>query len=196
MDEEKDKNQSEDTEKVEETEEVEETESVEESEKPTPVAFSTPYYAKEKKKSGKLIYFLIVIIILLASGGYYIYSQYFTSGGEVKTSESPTPTPAPTETPAPALDKSEWSLEVLNGSGVSGAAKKIANQLTELGYTVVKTGNADKDTYTESQILVKDDLKDKIDLVIADLKDVIKIASVAGELKDSTASARIIIGKD
>ena len=44
--------------------------------------------------------------------------------------------------------------------------------------------------------IIKDDLKEKIDLVIADLKDVVKIASIGGELKDSTASARIILGKD
>lgn len=107
-------------------------------------------------------------------------------------SESPTPTPLPT----PQLIRSDWSFEVLNGSGVTGLAKKIADQLKEMGYQVIKIGNADKNDYPKTLISVREDLVDKIDLVIADLKDVIKIASVAGNLEEGTVSARIILGKD
>lgn len=94
------------------------------------------------------------------------------------------------------LVRSNWSFEVLNGLGVTGAAKELAEKLNALGYQVIKTGNADRDNYQETQILIKKGLEDKIDLVIADLKKTVRIASVGGELKDSTVSARIILGKE
>ena len=75
-------------------------------------------------------------------------------------------------------------------------AKKIAAKIQDLGYQVVKTGNSDKSDYSQTQVFVKKDVLDKVDLVIADLRDVIKIASVAGQLQEGTASVRIIIGKD
>lgn len=139
-------------------------------------------------------------MILLLAGGYFAKVRNVIQPTPVIT-PAPIPTPAPTS--QPVLNRSDWSLEILNGSGVTGAAKKLADKIQPLGYPVVKTGNADKDNYSRTQILVKKSLQDKVELIIADLKDIIKIASVAGDLpaggqglKDSTASARIIIGKD
>lgn len=152
------------------------------------------HFVTERKKSNRTLYIVILGVIVLTVVGAFIFNKKLIKGETVESSPSPSPTP--TQTPKPALNRADWSFEVLNGTGVTGAAKKIADKLKELGYQVIKTGNADKSDYEKTEILVKDDLKEKIDLVIADLKDVIKIASVAGELKDSTASARIILGKD
>lgn len=151
-------------------------------------------FVTERKKSKKTLYLIILVIIILTVVGAFIFNKKFSK--QATPTSTPTPVPTPTSTPKPALIRSDWSLEVLNGSGVSGLAKKAADKLKEMGYQVIKTGNADKDSYDKTQILVKKDLQDKVDLLIADLRDIIKIASVAGELKDSTASARIIIGKD
>lgn len=156
-------------------------------------------YDTPKRKSGmkKFIIWLAVIAVLALAAGWIATTVFKSGEGEVKiTQDSPSPVPVVTPPPEQKLERSEWSLEVLNGSGVSGLAKKVSDQLTSLGYQVIKVGNADKQNYEKSQIFVKDSLKDKLDLVIADIKDVIKIASVAGEIEDSTASARIIIGKD
>lgn len=144
------------------------------------------------KKPGKKILIIIVVLILLLTGGYFVVRR--TIQPAPVTTPASVPTPVPTS--RPVLNRSDWSLEILNGSGVTGAAKKIADKIQALGYPVTKTGNADKDNYSLSQILVKEKLQDQVELVIADLKDIIKIASVAGELKEGTASARIIIGKD
>lgn len=152
-------------------------------------------FVTERKKSKKTLYLVILGIIILTVVGVFTVKT-FMKAGTVEPSASPSSTPVTVETPKPMLNKSEISFEVLNGTGVSGLAKKIADQLKDLGYQIVKTGNADKSTYEKTQISVKSDLKDKVDLIIADLKDVIKIASIGGELKDSTASARIILGKD
>ena len=157
------------------------------------IAFYPP---PAKKKSKKTLYLVIILVLILVFIGFIFKHQIknLVTGGA-----KPTPTPTATLTPAPTpnpLNRSDWSLEVLNGTTTSGLAKKLADKLTILGYPVIKTGNADKQNYETTQILVKKELLDKIDLVAADLKDTVKIASVAGELKEGTASARIIIGKD
>lgn len=160
---------------------------------------NTAFAANSAKKSNSIwIIVVVIIILILAGGGFFFRHQIKSLFSPSTTNPTPTPT-AVTENPTPtpvALVKSDWSLEVVNGSGAGGLAKKIADKITALGYNVIKVGNADKSDYAQSEILVKKELLDKVDLVIADLKDVIKIASVGGELKDSTASARIIIGKD
>lgn len=149
------------------------------------------------KKSGKRLLLIIILVIILAGVGFYLVGQFKPFSGSPQPTSSALPTSTPSPTPAqPILDRSKWSFEVLNGSGVTGQAKKVADKMQALGYPVIKTGNADKDNYPKTQILAKADLLSKIDLVIADLKDTIKIASAAGELREGTASARIIIGKD
>lgn len=155
-----------------------------------------PDISLQKKGSKKPLMILILIILALVVLGVIFRHKI---NGFIKGEPTPTPTPSATLEPSPTpspLVRSDWSFEVLNGSGVTGQAKKLADKLKELGYPVVKSGNADKDTYSVTEIFVKPELKDKIDAVIVDLKDVIKIASIAGDLKEGTASARIIIGKD
>lgn len=163
------------------------------------LSIGQPYH---RNKSGKKTTIVLAVVLLVIVGGILLGFKSKNSINKMISSATPPPAggpvaaPVPTEVPKKTLDKSEWSLEVLNGSGSTGLAKKIADKIKELGYPVVKVGNADKDSYAITQILVKKDLTDKLDLVIADLKDVIKIASFGGELKEGTASARVIIGKD
>lgn len=157
-----------------------------------------PVMSHSKPGKKKFIIAAVVVAILLIT--FLSFKSNFDKSAktEPKTENQPiqTQTPTPTPTPGSSLARSEWSLEVLNGSGITGTAKKVADKLRELGYTVIKTGNADRDDYELSQIFISSDFKDKVDLLVEDIKDVIKIASVAGELKDATASARIIIGKN
>ncbi|MGC8863606.1 MAG: LCP family protein [Armatimonadota bacterium] len=46
-------------------------------------------------------------------------------------------------------------VEVLNGSGVAGAARKIAKQLEEAGYEVTRTDVALKSDYYQSQVITR-----------------------------------------
>lgn len=152
----------------------------------------------QRKKPVTTILLIILGIIVLIAIGFLLFNR--RSMKKIVTTFYQTPSPSPTFSPAPepkvVFKREDWSFEVLNGSGTRGLAKKISDKLKELGYEVIKTGNADKDNYPKTQILAGKDFLDRVDLVIADLKDIVKIASVAGELQDSTASARIIIGKD
>lgn len=158
-----------------------------------------PVFQEQKKGSGVKVTLILIVLLLVVFGVIGVIFRHqvnsFFKGSEPKPTETPIPTPEPTVTPEPFI-KGDWSFEILNGSGVSGQAKKLADKIKELGYTVIKTGNADKQTYEKTELLVKSGLEEKIDAVIADIKDVVKVASVSGEVKDSTASAQIIIGKD
>lgn len=154
-------------------------------------------YPPRKKGMKKFIIWLSFLALLALVIGWLATSVIFKGEEEEKiTEEAPSPTPTSTPLSQTTLKRSEWNLEVLNGSGVSGLAKKIAEELESLGYKVIKVGNADKSDYEKTQIFIRDNLKDQVDKVIADIGDIIKVASVGGELKDSTASAQIIIGKD
>lgn len=152
----------------------------------------------QKKKPLTTILLVILVIIVLVVIGFLLLSIRGMKRIVTTFYQTPSPLPAfsPTPEPKAVLKREDWSFEVLNGSGARGLAKKISDQLRQSGYNVVKTGNAGKDNYPKTQILVSKDFLDRVDLVIADLKDIIKIASVAGELKEGTASGRIIIGKD
>lgn len=152
----------------------------------------------QKKSNKKTVFITVLAVIVLVAVGFVILNLTGNAKKPEKTTpqdQNPTPIPPPTQAPK-ELDRSQWSFEVLNGSGTTGLAKKIADQLKDLGYLVVKIANAGRDDYPQSQILVENSRLDDVDLVVADLKDIIKIASFGGELKDSTASARIIIGQD
>lgn len=155
----------------------------------------------QQEKSGKKMFIfggITLAVIVLLTIGFFAFSAREAQKEEKQQEQAAVekPAPSPTQAPKKTLERSEWSIEVLNGSGVPGTAKRIADQLTALGYQVVKTGNAGSSDYASTEVIVKNELLDKVDLLITDLKDVIKIASQSGDLKDSTASARIILGKE
>jgi hypothetical protein len=149
---------------------------------------------------------LIVIFALILSVSGWL--MYFAEKGDMNfnfkldflnqsTSESPTPSPqplAPTPTPNPRTD---IYLDVLNGSGVAGAAGRTADQLRALGYQITEIGNAAKQNYTETEIYTTDNFAYD-SLLINDLIDAFDTATISGLLEDSssTASAQIIVGQD
>lgn len=100
------------------------------------------------------------------------------------------------EESAGTFDRSKWSLEVLNGSGVAGLAKTSADKLVGLGYKIIKVGNSSKSNVTVTEILVSEELSEKSEDLLKDISDNFKQATISGALKDSTASARIIVGSD
>jgi len=131
-----------------------------------------------KTSSPKRKAFLYVILFLLIIGAAIFAGNYFLSQ---KTTPEPTPTPTPTievtPTPTPTVEPSatpsgkvtptpsgkvtpttaskSLEIEVLNGSGISGQAGKVATLLKNAGYTVTSTGNADTFDYTQTVIQIK-----------------------------------------
>jgi cytoskeletal protein RodZ len=120
------------------------------------VTFSPLPQAQPSSKFPKVI-ILVVILIILGIGGYLIFKR----GGQSNEEEiSPTTeplieggesSPIATTTPAP-VDKTKIKIEVQNGTGIGGEAAYLSDQLKLLGYTNVKAGNAEDQTYTATVV--------------------------------------------
>ena len=110
-----------------------------------------------------------------------------TKSDKIESIET-TPTPKPV-----ILNRKNWSFEVLNGSGVAGVAKKASDKLEELGYKVLKTGNAEENVSSTQLFVAKDKSEDEVKLLINDLKSDFGKLTVTGTLSDSEASVRLIL---
>lgn len=110
-----------------------------------------------------------------------------------------TPTPAKT-TPAPTsasgINREDLSIEIQNGSGISGAAGQASTLLKGLGYKVLSTGNADNFDYTQTVVKVKADKKAFLNQLKLDLETEYTVESATSDLTGSTADAVVIVGKE
>lgn len=109
----------------------------------------------------KLLVLIATTIIVILSGLFAFALQDFVLANihQNGASVSPSTAPAqqqllPTEKPIPTsipVDKSTMKINVLNGSGVVGAAGTVKNTLTKDGFIVSSIGNADTVSQTEIQ---------------------------------------------
>jgi hypothetical protein len=104
---------------------------------------------------------------------------------------SPT-TAIPTGTPKIIVSRDDLKVQVLNGSGVSGAASATKEYLEGLGYQGVVIGNADSDAYTGFTYSLKTSKQDFADLL---KKDLISKYSTVGSAKvlDSFSDYDVVI---
>lgn len=180
---------------------------------------------RESGNKKRVILIILGVIILIALVAYAVIATGGKGEGELEvtptptiaetptptlpepttTDESPTPTskatPTPTgrTTPAPTssseLDRSNLKLEVLNGSGVAGAATKMSNALKDLGYEVTSSGNADNFEYENTEIQLKSTKKAYLDMLKEDLGDDYTIGSATSDYTGD-ADGVIIVGKE
>lgn len=157
----------------------------------------TPRGLGKKQKITFLAGILFVALILLSTATIILtFNNMLGQEKIIKTVELEVRKPQAEKDSKPTLDKSEWTFEVLNGSGVAGAALNAAKKLESLGYKVIIIGNADEQTFTLTELSVAKDKFDQADLLLEDLQAEFPSATLSGELTDSTASARIILGKE
>ena len=183
--------------------------------------YQTLQPAGKSKKFLKLIIFAIILIGLI----WGVQKLFFGAKSEEKpVAITPTPTEYqfPTDTPAPSvspsepekptttptakqinpidastgLDRSTLSVEVKNGSGVTGAASKGSDILKSFGYKVSAIGNADNENYENVTIQVKSTKTNFLSLLKKDLGFSYTVGSASADLDfSSTADALVIIGK-
>ncbi|OGG01763.1 hypothetical protein A2Z33_00285 [Candidatus Gottesmanbacteria bacterium RBG_16_52_11] len=107
---------------------------------------------------------------------------------------TPAPTSAvPTPTPTGAVDKAVVTFEVLNGSGVAGAAGRAADKLKGLGYTADSVGNAAGRVET-TEFAIRSDIVGH-DTIVTDVLGLFPGTSVV-DLADSDFTARLTLGED
>lgn len=182
------------------------------------------YSAQAPKKSNKvlkIIVFAIILAILM-----WGVQKLFSGGNKTTKPAEIAPTPTeyqfPTDTPTPSvdpsnapsvtatptvkkvnsidsatgLDRSTLSVEVQNGSGVTGAASKASDIVKSFGYKVSSIGNADNENYENVIIQVKSTKSNFLALLKKDLGFSYTIGSASADLdSSSTADALVIIGK-
>lgn len=162
-----------------------------------------PPLEDEPKKSFKwpLIYFILFLAGMVA--GFVVFDQLSQrTGGNPPIqfgNASPTPTKEPSATPTPeAPDFSKYSIMVENGSGISGVAADTQDQLENAGFTVSEIGNADKSTYKQTVIQIKNGTNtDFLKALKATLEKSYVVADDTEELPDSEEfDAVVIVGSE
>lgn len=180
-------------------------------------------FEKPSRNPKKLIVILF-FLILLGIVGFGAYS-FLGSQNQSEEKEVIPPTPTefilPSDTPTPQVSITQEptkkaqavrptaqptkaqsavskgvSVDVQNGSGAPGAAKKAADILTGLGYTLGTTGNADTFDYETTTILVKPSKSNYLDQLKKDLSSSYTIGTAAATLSANASSdALVIVGK-
>jgi len=142
-----------------------------------------PAYTQTPSKSPKKIpvWIIIVIAILFLSLiGFLIFKPRSTPQPQpipepvtVKT-DFPSPTPEP----SPEIDRSEITIQVLNGTGIAGEAKFLQDELSDLDYSQIDVGNASKQDHqavqasfaTDVPDLIKDEIVEKLEDLYQDVE--------------------------
>lgn len=107
---------------------------------------------------------------------------------------SPTPSPIPSPTIQP-VNRKDYKIKVLNGSGIAGKASDAKDFLKTKGYEEILTGNADTFDYATTVVQVKKNspLRGVIESDLAPVTTTVKIEDL---IDSDPADAIITIGKD
>ena len=139
-----------------------ETEVIETPAERTRVGF--PEAPAEKPKSNKaLIAVIVLLLLLLGVGGWFMFGRQ----GNLSLIAEVTPTPTEaieiTNTPIPTEAEEELiregvTIQVLNGTGIPGAAGDLQSELEDLGYEDVDTGNSSTQNATTTTVVFDPDV--------------------------------------
>ncbi len=152
-----------------EAEVQEQVEQVEEKPQNSPeVGF--PLSSKPKEKSSKAGLIILIVVALLGVGIFLLTKR--AGEKEIAPTETPTVTSSPLPTAsAEPIDRAEVSIEVQNGTGISGEAAYLQGQLRSLGYTDITVGNASSQDNEATTVTFKSGLnKEVVDEITAKLE--------------------------
>lgn len=167
--------------------------------KPEPPATTSadmfgPVLTEPRTGSNNIFWIIIAVFALLGvvAGGIGVYLQ---NRSQPTPLASPTPEASPMSSPSPVvqLNRKDLQIQILNGSGVTGAAKAAQDYLEGLGYTVSALGNASSSSYTTTQISLKDSRKDYLSILKKDLSGKYSVADTADSLEDNSKYDVVII---
>lgn len=147
-------------------------------------------------KSSKLHFVVLAIIglVVLGSAVYLLKYQF------KPTKPEPTGTPAPiveaTVAPSPtpqALDRSQYTIRVLNGTTTPKIAGELSTKLEELGYKIEKAGNNSDTDIKRTEVVVKKGNEALGEQLVKDIAPTYD-ATVSADLDSDTLDAQVIIG--
>lgn len=156
----------------------------------------------QKSFSGKrLVFFLVAIAVSAAIffAGLMFFKFQFSSIGLTNpfAEATPTPTPEPTSTPTPTpeINLSDYSVQVLNGSGVSGAAAAVASLLEEEGFEGVEVGNAADEDYEETEVQLAEGVPSEVYSIISSALSEYTVVEGAELDEDAEFDIIIVVGQ-
>lgn len=135
-------------------------------------------------------------VLVTSAGQLYQREQHLTLTEQPEVAEVKDQQPSEQPEQPSVFNRSEWSVEVLNGTRVAGAARKVADQLAGLGYHILRVANANRRDYASTELQVSSELIDQAEFIKTDLQEILKLTQPASELKEGEVSARIIVGAD
>ena len=151
-----------------------------------------------KSNKPKTVILLLIALVVIGGSVYLLKGKLFKSGeAQPAPSSSPSETAqeTPTPTPTPSIDRSKYTVRILNGTSTSGLAASVSAKLTGLGYKQDKLGNATNSSFTQTQVRVKPSAVSIMDQIIKDLSPDYQGASSASALKETDAAdIEVIIG--
>lgn len=153
-----------------------------------------------------LIGLVIIVVCTLIAGGIYVYQKAMKEASKPPEASETTPPPtspaekeseaSPTPSLAAELKREDLKIQVLNGTGVPGVAAKAQAYLEGLGYQGIGAGNADNYDYEETEISIKADKEEYLDLLLADLESEYTVSTQTAALDEaSDFDAVVTIGK-
>lgn len=158
------------------------TEAVVPVEEKTDVNFSSIPVRSSKTKTSAKTFLGIFILVIFVVGGFLIFKDGNKSQPAEETPApfegiaTPTPTPVATEAP---IDKATIAIEIQNGTGTSGEAAYLRDQLKKLGYSDFKLGNAASTDNVTTVVTFNKDLAQSVQNgITAKLKEIYKEVSI------------------
>jgi len=146
--------------------------------------------AQPENKKSKLGFILGPIALIIVIGVVYFVSRQATE--KVYKNFKPIEpdltaiTASPTQPPAQVtVDPKQYTVSILNGSGITGQAGEIKKLLEDKGFVVNSVGNADKEDYTQMQIAAK---KEVTKPFISEIKNALSKAYTIREKVDELKS--------
>lgn len=161
-----------------------------------------PVPAEPEAPNKQLFWILIVVFTLLGAlaGGVGIYLQdRRPDSAPLPAALTPlaSPTVSVSPTPEVELSRADLTIQILNGSGLTGAAAKAKDYLEELGYGVDTVGNASSTNFSTTQIAIKDSKKAYLSLLTKDLGEKYTLADKTETLdEDGQYDVVITLGKE
>lgn len=149
-----------------------------------------------KKGDSKALLLILSLIVLIVIGvvAFFLRDKLIKPSEQFQPSPSPIVQEFPSPSPSSELDRSKYTLRVLNGTKTAGLAASVSAKLKELGYNIDKTGNSSGSALPRTLVKVKAAVSELLEQLIKDLSPDYD-ASASAELKDSdTVDGEITIG--
>lgn len=154
---------------------------------------------KNKKAFTKIVLIFLALTVIAALTTTLYLRSVQKKEGEIQSPkvipQNQTPTPTPSVTSTPVINRSQYTITVLNGTTKEGEATKISALLQEQGFTVKTTGNAQSDDYVTTEIHFNERVPEEIKLPLDKLLKTIYDSIEEQKLdKNSDTDILIILG--